>query len=140
VNPEAVKWVLDHTNQRSSNPYHVSFLISSARRITEKMQMNKPFEKAETTYDKQHHNANDVRQKAFKQAKSQGTIVGWYAHYDSKTSPACRLANGNNFDAMQGTVIGYPGSVHPHCRCFAGPPHPNGRWVDDILNATPVGV
>jgi SPP1 gp7 family putative phage head morphogenesis protein len=143
VNPNAVNWVLSHTDQRPSNAYDVAYLIASSRRITKAMSSGNSLATAaapEVQYNKQHKEANAVRNDAIKQTKSQGTIVGWYAHYDSKTSPACRLANGNNFDAMEGTVIGYPGSVHPHCRCFAGPAHPNGQWVDDVLQANPVGV
>ena len=45
---------------------------------------------------------------------------------DARTSQGCRDANGKSFYADHPPVIegspAYPGSVHPHCRCFAGPP------------------
>jgi hypothetical protein len=147
ASPQSLLWMLNHTTQRPTNPYDVAFLISSARRITEAMTKGKTADEAgkvEQSYDKMHTKANQVRTQSLQQTEKvmlrNGPLVGWYAHYDSKTSPACRLANGHNFDAMQGTVIGYPGSVHPHCRCYAGPPHANGQMVDDVLQANPVGV
>ena len=147
VAPQAVNWMLNNSDQRPANPYDVAFLIASARRITAAMSKGKTPTQAgavEKTYIGQHDDANDARDQSLLSAQQQmirgGPTVGWYAHYDKKTSPACRLASGNNFDAMEGTVIGYPGSVHPHCRCSVGPPHPNGGWVNDILQATPVSV
>jgi hypothetical protein len=145
--PQAVQAMLKMQGPRPSNPYDVAFLILGAQRIQSAMSKGVPTEQAvvtEATYDKMHDKANAARTRATAQAKSvvrsQGPIVGWYAHYDSKTSPECRLANGNNFDAMEGTLIGYPGSVHPYCRCWTGPPHANGQWVNDVVQATPVGV
>jgi hypothetical protein len=147
ASPQALLWMLNNTKQRPNNPYDVAFLINASRRITESMTKGKTADEAgkvQRAYNKQHVVANRVRNEQIQKAKTvsdkHGPLVGWYAQFDSKTSPACRLANGNNFDAMAGTVIGYPGSVHPHCRCRVGPPFPNGQMVDDVLQANPVGV
>jgi len=147
ASPQSLLWMLNNTTQRPSNPYDVAFLINAARRITDQMAKGKTVDEAgqvQKSYNKQHVVANRVRNQTMQEAEKamvrHGPLVGWYAHYDTKTSPACRIANGNNFDAMVGTVIGYPGSVHPHCRCKVGPPFPNGQMVDDVLQANPVGV
>lgn len=60
-----------------------------------------------------------------------GQDLGWYAILDNRTSPECRRAHGSNFSAAQPPKIGYPGTVHTHCRCKPGPPHSTDRRVDD---------
>lgn len=59
-------------------------------------------------------------------ALSHGRLLGWHTVLDSKTSLECRQANGKNFFADHVPVIGYPGSVHPHCRCQPGAPFRTG--------------
>lgn len=66
-------------------------------------------------------------------AKRHGELLGWYAKMDNRTSAECRAADGRNFLAFTPPVIGYPGGVHPHCRCVPGPPHPGAKMVDDSL-------
>ena len=51
-----------------------------------------------------------------------GPLLGWYAVNDRKTSLECRKANRHNFRADDMPAIGFPGAVHPHCRCWPGPP------------------
>jgi hypothetical protein len=53
-----------------------------------------------------------------------GPLLGWNTVLDSHTSAECKAADGKNFQADRVPVIGYPGAVHPHCRCYPGPPHP----------------
>ncbi len=48
-------------------------------------------------------------------------LLGWRAVLDDRTTPECRWANGQNFRADRMPIIGIPGSVHPRCRCTAGP-------------------
>jgi hypothetical protein len=60
-------------------------------------------------------------------------LVGWHAKLDAKTSKECRLADGNNFPANRPPSIGYPGAVHPACRCRPGAPHANGQLLDSII-------
>ena len=59
-------------------------------------------------------------------ASTYGDLLGWNTVIDARTSQGCRDANGKSFYADHPPVIegspAYPGSVHPHCRCFAGPP------------------
>jgi len=49
-------------------------------------------------------------------------MLGWQAVIDNSTTPECRAANGKNFRADRPPVIGWPGSVHPKCRCRAVAP------------------
>jgi hypothetical protein len=58
-----------------------------------------------------------------------GDMLGWNTVLDSRTSADCRAANGANFRASSVPLIGYPGSVHPHCRCYAGPPRIGARML-----------
>lgn len=58
-----------------------------------------------------------------------GPLLGWAAVLDSRTSPECRAANGKNFYASAMPFIGYPGAVHPHCRCYATSPHPGASLL-----------
>lgn len=59
-------------------------------------------------------------------------LLGWYAINDARTSAECRRAHGRNFDPARIPLIGYPGAVHPHCRCRPGPPHPSRLRVEDL--------
>jgi hypothetical protein len=62
-------------------------------------------------------------------AAEHGPLLGWNTVLDSRTSAECKSADGWNFYAASMPNIGYPGSVHPHCRCFPGPAHPGGRML-----------
>ena len=59
--------------------------------------------------------------------------LGWYTVLDARTSPECRAANGTNFDVGVRPVIGYPGAVHPSCRCKPGKPHAGGQPTDSAF-------
>lgn len=59
-------------------------------------------------------------------------LLGWYTTLDTRTSPECRRANGRNFDPTHVPAIGFPGTVHPECRCRMGPPHPAGKRVEKL--------
>ncbi|MGH3303261.1 MAG: hypothetical protein ACRDOK_16585 [Streptosporangiaceae bacterium] len=52
-----------------------------------------------------------------------GDLLGWYTVRDKHTSAECLAAGGKNFYASTMPLIGYPGGVHPHCRCYPGRPH-----------------
>ena len=58
-----------------------------------------------------------------------GLLLGWYARMDKITSIECRAANRHNFRADDPPAIGYPGAVHPHCRCLPGAPVPGAPMV-----------
>lgn len=57
-------------------------------------------------------------------AVEHGPLLGWNTVLDARTSAECRAADRKNYYATRIPYIGLPGSVHPHCRCFPGPPHP----------------
>lgn len=59
-------------------------------------------------------------------ALSYGMLLGWHTVLDKHTSAECRAANGRNFYADAMPLIGFPGGVHPHCRCYPGRPWPGG--------------
>lgn len=63
-----------------------------------------------------------------------GTLVGWYINPLLNNEVECLTANGCNFYAEEGTVIGLPGSVHPRCGCYAGAPHEGAALVNDRLH------
>ena len=62
-------------------------------------------------------------------ASQYGLTLGWNAIMDGRTSPECRKANGKNFRADQMPRIGYPGAVHPRCRCWPSAPHPGAALL-----------
>lgn len=66
-------------------------------------------------------------------SKLYGNLLGWYRNPMLDSDADCRVADGNNFRADEGTVIGWPGAVHPHCGCHAGPAHEDGAMVNDVL-------
>lgn len=62
-------------------------------------------------------------------AWSYGDLLGWNTIRDSRTSAECLAADGKNFTASSQPLIGWPGAVHPHCRCYAGPAHIGARML-----------
>lgn len=58
-----------------------------------------------------------------------GLLLGWRAVMDVRTTLECRAANGKNFRADKEPVIGWPGSVHPHCRCVPVGPFPGAPVI-----------
>jgi hypothetical protein len=62
-------------------------------------------------------------------AASYGNILGWNTVHDAKTSAECKAADGKNFYADIMPLIGFPGAVHPHCRCYPGPPYKGARML-----------
>lgn len=61
-----------------------------------------------------------------------GPRLGWHAKMDARTSEECRQANGRNFEASRIPAIGFPGAVHPFCRCKPGRPFNTDLSVYDI--------
>lgn len=57
-------------------------------------------------------------------------MVGWHAVSDHKTSAECRAADGHAFPVSRVPPIGWPGAVHPHCRCTAGAAQPGMPLLD----------
>lgn len=88
----------------------------------------------ERTYFDAHKKAQKRRRAVMEQvdaaASRYGPVLGWRAQVDSRTTGECRQANGKNFRADRPPSIGYPGTVHPHCRCEITAPHTSGRMLD----------
>lgn len=62
-------------------------------------------------------------------AQEYGGVLGWHAERDSHTSPECLAAHGKNFHADQIPLIGYPGTVHPACRCLPVRAYPGAAFL-----------
>lgn len=114
-----------------------AYLINAARRITTGMRSGQTLDTLarESKYLHQHLDASAKRTEAARmvaeQAKQQDSmLLGWYARMDSRTTAECRTANGKNFRADRVPLIGYPGTVHVHCRCKPGPAHHTDQLVD----------
>jgi hypothetical protein len=63
------------------------------------------------------------------EAAVHGDLLGWNTVIDGHTSAECRAADGKNFYVSHVPLIGFPGAVHPNCRCFPGPAHPGARLL-----------
>lgn len=120
------------------------FTVASARRVQQSLiearSAGTPLSRAladavtrERRYYGQHLLASWGRDNAAarvdSQAMTSGRLLGWYTVLDSRTSAECRAANQHNFYADQMPRIGYPGMVHPACRCLPGPPVPGAPMV-----------
>jgi hypothetical protein len=90
----------------------------------------------ERKYYGQHLDAMWNRAKAAAQTDSTaltyGDLIGWNTVIDARTSTECRAADRHNYHASDMPVIGYPGAVHPHCRCFPGPPFDGGKELASL--------
>jgi hypothetical protein len=120
------------------------FLVASARRltsvITSAASRGQPVPAAlaaavsdERRWYGQHLTAGWNRQTAAAQADSAagtwGPVLGWYTTVDSRTSLECWLAGRHNFRVDAMPAIGFPGMVHPHCRCMPGAPFPGAPMI-----------
>jgi hypothetical protein len=129
---------------RTNTLRRAQFALNSARRLTsdiiEARSHGVPVIQAltagitrERRYFGQHRDAIWQRAQAAAQvdmaAWSYGDLLGWNTVLDSHTSADCRAADGRNFYASTPPLIGYPGSVHPHCRCYPGPAHVGARML-----------
>lgn len=118
--------------------YRAGYVVAAARRLTEAIGGGASLGEAltrERTWYRAHEAARRNRQDAAKavdaEAAKYGDRLGWISRDDAKTSPECRAAHGSNFSAANPPGIGYPGSVHPHCRCLPGPPWATRSSVDE---------
>ncbi len=62
--------------------------------------------------------------------RSWGDLLGWYLGPRMSHTPECYRAAGHNFRWSQRPRIGWPGTVHNGCGCFAGPPFATVESVD----------
>lgn len=98
---------------------------------------------AEVRYMQSHLQAQARRNLAAKQvgavwrAQGKPQLLGWKAKMDARTTAECRAANGRNFDPRKIPVIGYPGTVHPHCRCVPTKAFDTTLRVEDLWVGMP---
>jgi hypothetical protein len=114
--------------------------MNASKRIESDVKAGKPLPQAlakEKKVFKTHETARRGRMgaaaNAARAANLYGDILGWYLNPLLNNEIECVTANGHNFSASQGTVIGYPGAVHPRCGCTAGPPILGAGMVNDAL-------
>lgn len=118
--------------------FRAAYVVASARRLhasldagltlKQAMAQERPFTRA---HEQARRNRLEISTQIQKLAKLHGPLLGWYRDALSNSETECYDADGHNFVASEGTVIGFPGSVHPHCHCVAGPPHDGGGMVND---------
>lgn len=126
-------------SQRTEVLFRAQFVLAASRRVFAALGAGAPRRQAlapEQRYFEQHMEAmqkrRDAASVADRLAARYGATLGWYATLDSRTSPECRKANGKNFTVGERPAIGYPGSVHPHCRCKPGKPHATTQTVYSV--------
>jgi hypothetical protein len=128
---------------RQNAQRRAAYLSVAAERLTRAVMSESPLElaralNAERRFLDQHIEACQGRVEAAMQVEfalrtvGRGVMLGWKARMDDRTSAECRLANGRNFSAARIPPIGYPGTVHPHCRCRAVAPFATELRVEDI--------
>lgn len=126
--------------------YRGAYLLKAANRVQEKIEAGQPLSKAmadERRFFKQHELARKRRLDSSVLAHKVGqrfgedvggqTLIGWYLNPYLNNDEECLKANGHNFFAELGTIIGFPGAVHLNCGCYAGPPIEGAAMVDDVL-------
>jgi hypothetical protein len=62
-------------------------------------------------------------------AAEHGPLLGWNTIIDGRESAECRNADRKNYRASKMPRIGFPGAVHPHCRCFPGSAWPGAPML-----------
>lgn len=125
-------------SQKLEATYRAHYIYTASQRMVQAKRLGKE-EQAfarEQTYFNQHLEAVTNRRNASKAvdraAARYGPELGWYAKMDSITSAECREANGKNFSPTRIPAIGFPGSVHPNCRCRPGRRHATSQTVYSI--------
>jgi GNAT superfamily N-acetyltransferase len=131
--------------------YRGAYLLKAAERVQASVDAGKSLREAlnvESPYYVAHEKARrgrlDAVTEAHRVAMRLGTVVqtpegttrtllGWYLDPLLKNDPECVAANGHNYYAEEGTVIGYPGAVHLNCGCKSGPPIEGAGMVNDAV-------
>lgn len=111
--------------------YRAAYLVNASKRIFRAVREGATLREAaarEKRYFQSHLDAAKNRAAKARAvdaaARRYGDLLGWRAVMDQRTSGECRAAHRKNFRASRKPAIGYPGTVHPHCRCVPGPPIP----------------
>lgn len=124
----------------SERTYRALYLVSAARRVraaldggtnlTDAVRSELPNLKAHLAAQANRRQAALAVDKA---AARHGLVLGWKAVMDSRTSAECAAANGKNFEVTRRPAIGWPGAVHPHCRCRPVPAFAGAGMVSEQL-------
>jgi hypothetical protein len=126
--------------------YRAAYILAASRRIARSLAAGSSLEEAvaaEKTYQAAHESARKARlaaaaeidnaARAYGEPTADGAAhwLGWYLSgtVDAHTA-ACEHADGRNFRTDRRPRIGWPGTVHYGCRCYAGPPYPTAVTVD----------
>lgn len=124
--------------------YRAAYVMHAAHRINASLKSGHTLGEAITierpntrAHEQARRNRLEVAVRMQRLADQFGPLLGWYRDPTSDSETECVVADGHNFDAVLGTVIGFPGSVHPHCHCVAGPPHEDGGMVNDHVSVAP---
>lgn len=87
----------------------------------------------ERRYLEQHRQAQQRRLSAAAAvdaaAERWGPVLSWRAVRDARTTWDCLRMHGKNFRVDDPPAGRLPGTMHPRCRCTAGPPIPEARIV-----------
>lgn len=118
--------------ERANLRFRAAFLVVAFRRIVAGGTVAR-----ELTLWQAHRRAQARRLRMARRVDEQrwlhGELLGWHATLDRRTSGECRAADGRNFYSLRAPVIGYPGTVHMHCRCQPGAPFVGAKLVDESL-------
>lgn len=115
---------------RMESSYRAAYLVNASRRIMVSLKTGdlKSALSAEVGYFKMHLQATAKRKAVGVQVDQQvaqhGKTLGWKSVMDSRTSAECAEMDGENFSVDDPPDIGWPGTVHLHCRCRAVAPFP----------------
>lgn len=119
--------------------YRAAFIASATRRVAVSTRNGVPLNQVMDRERRNYQQHIVVMKRRVSAAQAVDKIgvnnrrkVGWYAVLDDRTSPECRAANGKNFYADRMPEIGYPGAVHPSCRCRPGRPHATKTLVYSV--------
>lgn len=123
----------------SEQIYRAAYLVAAAERIQSRINQGMTIRQAvvaeRATFNAHRQASANRRQSAQlvdEQAKRTGALLGWSARMDERTSAECARANGRNFPVTARPLIGWPGSVHPNCRCRATSPFAGAALVDQV--------
>lgn len=107
--------------------YRAQFLVNSARRLAAAEAAGRDLAPAlaqERAWLAAHRDAqaNRINVAAhMDELAQQSPWLEWHAVLDDRTTPDCRAMHGAIFTLDVPPAIGWPGAVHPRCRCWATP-------------------
>lgn len=126
--------------------YRAAYMLNATKRLQDDVDAGKSLPEAInaesgnwSAHERARRNRLDTAARVARTAKAFGPLLGWYRNPESNSEAECLIADGCNFDADEGTIIGYPGSVHPACACEPGPPHEpieSTAMVNDAIRGT----